>query len=393
MNNVLIIGAGPVGLSLALSLARTGVRVTVLEAQEQLSNDARASTIHPPTLEFWRDLGVADQVVAAGIRVDRLQYWERHARELVAEFDYGLIAQDTAYPFRLQCPQATVIPLLAAALKEAGGTLLFGHKLVGLSQDAKGVDATIEGPGGTYEHRSSWVAGCDGASSMVRQALDIPFPGKTYEDRFLLTSTDLDLDTVYPGIGPVAYIFDPKEWVIVMQVPGATRIVFRLNNDEDVEAAQEPAALRVRLDAFIGTPLPYDIQSSRIYRVHQRVADQFRQGRVLLAGDAAHINNPAGGMGMNSGVHDARDLGQAFASMFQTGDETALDEYAANRRSVAAQGVQTHTDKHYDELSSSLEEQRQARNQAYRTAAQDPTIARQWVLERAMLSGRAGGQA
>jgi len=393
MSDVLIIGAGPVGLSLALSLAREGIKVTVLEAQNQLSDEARASTIHPPTLEFWRDLGVADRVVDAGIRVDRLQYWERGSRELLAEFDYSLISKDTAYPFRLQCPQATVIPLLAAELQAAGGKILFGHKLIGIAQDAEGVNASIVGPEGAYQSRCSWLAGCDGASSAVRQSLEIPFPGKTYEDRFLLTSTNLELDPVYPGIGPVAYIFDPREWVIVMQVPGATRVVFRLHPEEDAAAAQEPSALRARLDRFVGSSLNYGIHSSRIYRVHQRVADQFRKGRILLAGDAAHINNPAGGMGMNSGVHDARDLGIAFIELFREGDDSALDRYAANRRAIAAEGVQTHTDQHYGELSTTQEAQRQARNQAYRSAAQDPETARKWVLERAMLTGQAGGRA
>ncbi|MEE2750938.1 MAG: FAD-dependent oxidoreductase [Myxococcota bacterium] len=393
MNDVLVIGAGPVGLSLGVCLARSGVNVTVLEARDQLSDEARASTIHPPTLEFWRQLGVADRVVSAGIRVDRLQYWERGSRELLAEFDYGLIAGDTPYPFRLQCPQATVIPLLAAEFEAAGGRLLFGHKLTGLTQDASGVDATIEGPNETYQHRCTWLAGCDGASSAVRQVLEIPFPGKTYEDRFLLTSTNLALDPVYPGIGPVAYIFDPREWVIVMQVPGATRVVFRLHPEEDATAAQESAALRARLDRFVGGNVRYTIHSSRIYRVHQRVAAEFRQGRVLLAGDAAHINNPAGGMGMNSGVHDARDLGEAFITLFQNGDPASLDHYATTRRAMAVAGVQAHTDQHYGELSTTKEEKRLARNEAYRAAARDPNTARQWVLERAMLAGRAGGQA
>ena len=188
----------------------------------------------------------------------------------------------------------------------------------------------------------------------------------------------------------MAYLFDPHEWVIVMKVPGATRVVFRLREDEDASAAKDHGATRARLDRFTGPGVDYKLHSTRIYRVHQRVAERFRVGRVFLAGDAAHINNPAGGMGMNSGVHDAEALAKALVAAMD-GDEGALDTYAKTRRKVAVDAVQAHTDKHYAELGASDEDRIAKRNASYRRAAADPTSARAWLLQRAMIAQRLGG--
>ena len=389
--SILIAGAGPVGLSLALALARRGLAVRVREAQPGLGSEARASTWHPPTLEMLREWGVADAIVAKGFRVDRLQYWERETRTRVAEFEYARITGDTPFPFRLQCPQSAVTPILLEALRATGlADVRFEHALTGFEAGPAGVVAAFATPGGPRTEISEYLLGADGARSAVRKGLGLSFDGATYTDRFLLIATRFDFTPIFPGMGPVSYIFDPHEWVILMRLPEVVRVVFRLAEDEDEDLALTDNAIQNRFAHLIGIQTgPVPILQRSTYTVHRRVADTFRHGRVVLAGDAAHVNNPTGGMGMNSGIHDAHALAGAFGAIADGGDADALlDTYALDRRRVALELVQQVTDQNSRWMNARDLGERLSRNAALRAEAADPARHRAHLLRASMLDAR-----
>ncbi|MET0594484.1 MAG: FAD-dependent monooxygenase [Polyangiaceae bacterium] len=385
---VLVAGAGPVGLSLALGLARRGVDVDVYEAEAALSSDPRASKWHPPTLEMFAEFGVADEIIARGAKVDRLQFWERETRTLIAEFRYALLAGDTRYPFRFQCPQYLVTPILLDAIRAAGGRVHFEHRVIDVVEREDGVELRVATPEGERSERGAWLCAADGARSTVRQRLDITLHGKTYEDRFLLAASPYDFGELFPGLGPVAYVFDPEEWIIMMRLPDLVRVVFRLTADEDAETAMGETQLQARFHRLLGrkTDIPIALRST--YSVHQRVADRFRQGRILLLGDAAHLNNPAGGMGMNSGIHDAYLLARTLADHLDGRPESVLDGWAERRRQVATDSVHRTSDKTFRDLTMKGAAERAERNHDLARQAADPVQARAFLLRTAMLDTR-----
>lgn len=385
---IIIVGAGPVGLSLATALIQCGLNVAVFETESELNTEIRASTFHPATLEMFAEWGVVDAVLANGHTVDRLQYWERATRALIAEFDYNLIAADTLFPFRLQCPQHVLTRVLKPVVESAEcGTVYMAHRFVSFDDCGDHIVAHFATLDGMRSVEGSYLCGADGAGSAVRKALSLTFDGMTYEDRFLLIGTDIDFAPFFPQAGPVMYIFDPQEWVIILNLPDVVRVVFRLTEGESAEIETQPAAVRQRLRRLIDDT-PFTIKMTSVYRVHQRVADTFRVGRVVLLGDAAHINNPSGGMGMNSGIHDAYNLAEKLAAVLSGGDAALLDVYSVERRRVALDLVQAYTDRTYRDLASAETDYRQRRNDQYRHLAADPAAARAFLLRASMLADR-----
>lgn len=386
---VLIIGAGPVGLSLAAALHQHGVPFQVYEAEAELSPEARASTFHPRTLEMFAEWGVLDGVLARGHRVTHLQYWERSPRTLIAEFDYSAIADDTPYPFRLQCPQSIVTRVLKAHLDaRVPGAVHMGHRLTGFTDVGTCVEAVLMTPDGEKRVRGAYLCAADGSKSVVRRQLNLSFEGITYADRFLLAATDLDFRALYPDVGSVIYVFDPREWVIVLQLPDVTRLVFQLRDNEDESEACKPEAVRQRIARFLDGEHDYTVYNISSYSVHQRVTDTFRVGRVLLLGDAAHINNPMGGMGMNSGIHDAHNLADKLVRVLAGGDERLLDAYSEERRRYAMNSVQQRTHQHYQDMAAHAAQAREARNQRFRALAADAQQRRAYLLQSSMLEDR-----
>ena len=386
---ILIVGAGPVGLSLALALSRKGIPAEVFEADAELNTQIRASTFHPKTLEMFETWGVVDEVIRHGYKVDRLQYWERAPRRLIADFGYAAISNDTPYPYRLQCPQHIATRVLKPAVEATEtGKVHMGHKLIDFTDHSTHVTARFETANGVVEREGAYIVGADGSHSVVRKQLDIGFQGKTYEDRFLLIGSDLKTEDLLPGAAQVCYIFDPEEWVIILNLPDIVRVVFRMRDEEDETVAMKEENLRARITNFFGEVPEYKIKTTQLYRVHQRVADTFHIGRALLVGDAAHNNNPSGGMGMNSGIHDAANLVEKLGRIQNGESDAILDDYSNERRQYAIESVQLYTDQQYNNMVMSAEEERERRNKSLSEAASDPAKARAYLLRASMLEER-----
>lgn len=328
-----MVGAGPVGLALALSLAHQGVSVRVIEAEPRLTEDHRAGSFHPPTLEMLAPFGVTDAMHEIGIKVPRWQIRDR-SEGVIVEWDLGLIADLTAYPYRFHLEQYKLTPILLEKLKGfPHAAVHFGVSFEHASQDGNGV--TIND-----RYRAKWLVGCDGARSVVRKLIGTDFEGFTWPERFIVIGTAADFAA--HGFTSNAYIADPREWAALFHMPGLWRIAFPVHPEEDEAAVLDPQAVEARMQRFVPRAGRYEAPHIGIYRVHQRVAKGWRAGRILLAGDAAHLNNPLGAFGLNGGLHDAVLLGEYLGKVCRgEAGEDLLDLYVRQRRTANIDFVQT----------------------------------------------------
>jgi 3-(3-hydroxy-phenyl)propionate hydroxylase len=344
-DRVFIAGAGPVGLVAAARLVRRSIPVTVFEASQTLSEESRASTFHPPTLDILDELGLAQDLIAQGLIAPRFQY--RSKREgVIAAFDFAAIADVTRHPFRVQAEQFKLTRIIHAKLiANPLFRIEFGARVTGVSQDQSSVTVQLTShDGATRARRGRWLIGADGARSEVRAALGVEFEGFTWPERFLVVSTPFDFYSVIPGLDPVSYVADPEQWHFLLQILGLWRVMFPVAPEVTDETATSPAFAQSALATIVPGITDYEIAHITLYRVHQRVANLFRLGRVFLAGDAAHINNPLGGMGMNGGIHDAVNLTDRLGKVWH-GEvaEAELDRYDRQRRLITLEYVQKHT--------------------------------------------------
>lgn len=378
---VVVVGAGPVGLATALGLARRGVAVEVLERGQGPGTASRASTLHPPALELLDRLGVVDEVQRLGLRSDTYQLRDR-AEGLVAEFDLGLLADDTAYPYRVQLEQDKLCRILTAALAEHGVGLRTGHEVDGVRQDATAIAARTT----TGELAGTWLVGADGAHSAVREAVGVEAEGITWPERFLVVSTPDDLREALPDLALVNYVSDPDEWVVLLRTPDHWRLLFPVDADADLAAATEAAALQARVQRVAPRAEPWRLVGASAYEVHQRVADRLRVGRVLLAGDAAHLNNPLGGLGMNAGLLDAASLVDSLGDVcLGAASADVLDVWARRRREVALDVVDRQTRANKARLEERDPAARTAHLEAMRDLAKDPVACREHLRRTTLL--------
>jgi 3-(3-hydroxy-phenyl)propionate hydroxylase len=385
-DRVIVVGAGPVGLTAALALARRGIPNLVLAAEPELVMELRGSTFHPPTLDMLDEFGVVARMIEMGLKAPTWQFRDRETGP-VATFDLSLLAADTNHPYRVQCEQWKLMRLLQDEyLKIPGAEILFGHDVKAVRQGEHEVSAETETAAGPVTVKGRYLVAADGARSAVRRSLGIEFEGFTYPELFLIASTDFRFEEKLPDIAYVNYIADPFEWLVLLRVPGLWRVLVPASEAEDREKLLSDATLQQVLQRVVARSEPYQIAHRSLYHVHQRVAKAFRLGRVLLAGDAAHINNPLGGMGMNGGMHDAFNLADKLAEVWAGADDRLLDRYQRQRRTVAIEAVQQQTNRNHQILSERDPEIRRRSLDALRRTASDKDTARKYLLNSSMIN-------
>lgn len=382
----MIVGAGPVGLVSALVLGQAGIKVTIAEASDSLNQDLRASTFHPPTLDMLARFGLTDALISQGLVARYTQQRDRH-EGVIAEFDMNLLKGDTDHPFRLQCEQWKLTNLICAELAKLPHVkILFNAKVESVSQTAESATTCLTVEGVQHQIQSDFILGADGAWSAVRKSLGVEFEGFTYPERFLVISTQFEFANHMPKLSYVNYCSDPHEWCVLLRVPTSWRVLFPTKLDETDTEVMADSSVEKRLQGLLPQAQTYETVHRTLYKVHQRVAKSFRQGRIFLMGDAAHINNPLGGMGMNGGVHDAMNLCQKLLEVLQMGKgHDLLDRYERQRRTIAIEYINASTARNKKEIEEQDPLIRQRTQNELRETCANPISAKKYLRKTSML--------
>ncbi|MGF1426601.1 FAD-dependent monooxygenase [Kitasatospora sp. LaBMicrA B282] len=361
-------GGGPAGLTLAITLAEAGIDFVLLDALAEGANTSRAAVVHARTLEVLDRLGAAEELVSTGLTLDHFAV--RDGSRPLARVSFAELP--TAYPFALLTPQDRTERVLLARLRALGGDVHRPWQVAGVVQDADGVTLTTT----TGEHlRADYAVGADGMHSTVREAAGIGFTGAGYAESFVLADVRMDWA---PGADEVAMTFGNAGMFVVAPLPGGRYRVVAIV--PQAPARPDLAFVQRLLDERApGQAVVHEVVWSSRFRVHHRVADRYRAGRLLLAGDAAHVHSPAGGQGMNTGIQDAYALGRAFA----TG---TLDDYEARRRPVALRVV-AFTDR-MTRMATATGAKRAVRNAVLPLLSRIPAVQRKLARELAELDYR-----
>jgi 3-(3-hydroxy-phenyl)propionate hydroxylase len=386
---VIVAGGGPVGLIVGLVLGRAGVKVTLFDQGDIVQQHPRAATIHPATLDILDELSVYKLIDPLGIRCPIVNYYDQ--KELLASFDHGLLKDETRHPWVLQCEQDKVSRVLfsmAASVPDL--EIRTETKVVDCSQDADGVEVLVQTADGKQErHRALYLVGADGAGSTVRKKINVAFEGFTYPERFMIAGTPYDFEQ--NGYALRNYISDPEEWYNLFKIswkgpPGVFRLVAPIRPDEPIEGEGAIRTAQTKLQRFCPRDEPYEVVIFDAYVVSQRVAVTFRQRRILLVGDSAHLNSPIGAMGMNSGIHDAVNLADNMLRVLRgEEDEGALDRYVRQRRHVATEHVQTATIANKANMEQRDPETRRRYRDQMRRAGEDPVLAKKFLMKTSLI--------
>jgi len=381
MIDVIIAGGGPTGVMLASELRLQGVHALVLEKDTEPTRIVRSLGLHARSIEVMDQRGLLDRFLELG------------TKHPVAGFFAGIPKPaperlDTAHPYTLGIPQPLTERVLAERVAELGVEVRRGCELVGLSQDEEGVTVELASAGGTGDSthattlRSRYLVGCDGGRSTVRKQIDIEFEGYTWPERFLVITTQFDFQAAL-GCCLRNYMAGPEEWTNLFKVAGDDlkgrwRAVYNTRPDETDEEALSDDSVRARLTRCYAQNA--DWLHLNLYSVHQRVAKNFRKGRVFLCGDAAHVNNPIGGLGLNCGIHEAWDLANLLG-----GDESKLDAYERRRRPLNIKYVQEQTVANKKQLEERDPAQREKRFEELRRTAEDPARHKAFLMRASLL--------
>ena len=335
---VVIVGAGPIGLTTALGLAHFGIASIIYEDDQQLSLDTKAGTLLSRTLEIFRRYGVADEVLSQALRVDEIGEIDRLTQKSTYPVLLDALSAETRYPFVINLPQQDLEPVLGRAVLASGLVQLkMGHKLLDYADHGGHVSVRVQHGGGIETQDAIFLLACDGGRSTVREQMGVPVEGTSLSTKYALVDLLVDLDVENPRDYPyLAYFADPAEWMILVRHPHCWRFLYPL-----AEGVEEPTAeeLRDKSLSFIGQVANVRILNKVTYRVHHRVASQWQRGRVYLMGDAAHLITPMWALGLNTGALDASNLPWRL-SWFLRGwaTEQVLAGYEREQKPLAING-------------------------------------------------------
>ncbi|WP_024354890.1 FAD-dependent oxidoreductase [Brevundimonas naejangsanensis] len=384
---VVIVGAGPVGLSAALRLEAFGISAIVLEAETELPEDLRASTFHPPTLDMLAQYGLAEPLIAQGLKCEQWQIRHHETGER-AVFDLSYLQGETQHPFRLQCEQFRLCRILADHLSDARHVeIRMGATVCAVDQDGDGVNVTYEQGGQAQTLRCRYLIGADGARSAVRTLLGWELDGKTYPETTILAITDFPFEDHLEGLSNVNYCWTDGGTFSLLKLKDFWRCSLYPRGEESIEDALDSASIERKLQAIVARDEPYKVLEIRPYRVHMRIAPDYRSGRVVLAGDAAHINSPSGGMGMNGGVHDAFNLTEKLKAVLEGADERLLDLYTRQRRPIAEQEILAQADRNRGRMQERDPERRKVMMAEMQAMLADPVRHKDYVMRSSMIDG------
>jgi len=385
---VFIAGAGPVGLTTALALADAGIRVQVFEAAACITQDLRASTFHPPTLDLLDGYGITPMLLAQGLVCPHWQV-RMHPDGEHARFDLSVLSDVTAHPYRLQCEQYKLSHALLARLAAyPDAQVSFDSAVESVSQTADAVTVQLTTPHGRQTVSGAWLVGADGARSVVRKSQGIDFKGETYPETTILVTTDFPFEAHLKGLSNVSYCWQAGAGNFsLLKVPGRWRVSLYPDETRPIEESLKPEAIEASLQAIVAAPAPYHVFEVRPYRVHQRMASHYGVGRVWLAGDAAHLNSPAGGMGMNGGIHDALNLAGKLVRVLRGGPADLLPLYQRQRRPIAMDQILRQADVNRARMRERDPALRMAALRKLQAIASDPAALRAHLLRTSMIDG------
>ena len=389
---ILIAGGGPVGVITALAIARQGLPVQVFEAESRINDMPRAATTHAATLEMLAGLGMVDEVIERGLVEPLFRIWDRPSNRIIAEFDFGILKDETPYPFAVQCEQHKLAGMAVERLKTVPACQgrVLGARHIADAERRRRRGSKSRPPTASATIAGSYLIGCDGGRSTVRKALGIEFAGYTHPERFMILTTTDNIGLRYPGCTR-NYISDPEAWFSVFKVSGDElgplwRVLSSTRPEQTDDELMNPAATEQRLQRFLPKDGAYDIVHRNLYNVHQRVAASFRKGRVFLAGDAAHVNNPLGGLGLNFGIHDAVEISDLIGRVIRReAPDDILDEYDLHRRPLNIEFVQQQTVANKKRMEEKDPQAREKDFEQLRRTAADPAAHRAHVRKASLI--------